>query len=81
MKERISMNESVKHEKVYNDAVELVKRIQQCNLSILQRQLRIGAPRALRLLDELEENGIISPRHDDGKRDVLVEVCRTLANT
>jgi S-DNA-T family DNA segregation ATPase FtsK/SpoIIIE len=56
-----------------NRAVELVKVTQRASASMLQRRLRVGYPRAARLIDELEEMGIIGPAQGAGKeRDVLV---------
>jgi S-DNA-T family DNA segregation ATPase FtsK/SpoIIIE len=56
-----------------NKAVALVKRSQRASASFLQRRLRIGYPRAARLLDELENMGIVGPAQGGGKeRDVLV---------
>ena len=43
--------------------------------SLLQRRLRIGYPRAARLMDSLEEEGIVGPPSDGAKsRDVIIEV-------
>ena len=54
-------------------AIALVKRSQRASASFLQRRLRIGYPRAARLLDELETMGIVGPAQGGGKeRDVLV---------
>jgi S-DNA-T family DNA segregation ATPase FtsK/SpoIIIE len=55
-------------------AIELVTRTQRASASMLQRQLRIGYPRASRLMDELEELGIVGPSQGGGReREVLVE--------
>jgi S-DNA-T family DNA segregation ATPase FtsK/SpoIIIE len=54
-------------------AEALVKRSQRASASFLQRRLRIGYPRAARLLDELETMGIVGPAQGGGReRDVLV---------
>ena len=45
---------------MYDKAKELVKSTQYASTSYLQRKLRIGYNRAARLMDELEENGVIS---------------------
>ena len=56
-----------------NRAVELVKVTQRASASMLQRRLRVGYPRAARLIDELEEMGVIGPAQGAGKeRDVLM---------
>ncbi|MEW6178607.1 MAG: DNA translocase FtsK [Chloroflexota bacterium] len=55
-------------------AIELVRRTQRASASLLQRRLRIGFPRAARLLDELEERGIVGPALGGGKdREVLID--------
>ncbi len=46
-------------DELYNAAVEIVTQTGRASASYLQRRLRIGYTRAARLLDLLEENGII----------------------
>jgi DNA segregation ATPase FtsK/SpoIIIE, S-DNA-T family len=56
------------------EAIQVVKHAQRASVSLLQRRLRIGYPRAARLIDQLEEMGIVGPSQGAGKdRDVLVE--------
>jgi S-DNA-T family DNA segregation ATPase FtsK/SpoIIIE len=55
-------------------AVDFVRQNQRCSASLLQRHFRIGYPRAARLVDELEELGVIGPSQGGGReRDVLIE--------
>jgi len=55
-------------------AIELVSSTQRASASMLQRQLRIGYPRASRLMDQLEEMGIVGEAQGGGReREVLVE--------
>jgi S-DNA-T family DNA segregation ATPase FtsK/SpoIIIE len=55
------------------EAVDLVRQHGQASASFLQRQLRVGYPRAARLIDELEELGVVGPPQAGGRsRDVLV---------
>jgi S-DNA-T family DNA segregation ATPase FtsK/SpoIIIE len=55
-------------------AIAVVRESQHCSASLLQRRLRIGYPRAARLVDELEELGVIGPAQGGGReREVLVE--------
>jgi S-DNA-T family DNA segregation ATPase FtsK/SpoIIIE len=57
-----------------DNAIRLVARIQKASTSMLQRQLRIGYPRAARLMDELEELGVVGPIRGGGReRDVLID--------
>jgi S-DNA-T family DNA segregation ATPase FtsK/SpoIIIE len=55
-------------------AIDLVRKEQRVSASLLQRRLRIGYPRAARLIDELEELGIVGPSQGGGRdREVLVD--------
>ncbi|HNA89876.1 MAG TPA: DNA translocase FtsK, partial [Anaerolineales bacterium] len=54
-------------------AVSIVRQQQRASASMLQRRLRIGYPRAARLLDQLEEMGVVGPSQGGGKeREVLI---------
>jgi len=57
---------------LYEDAKELVIQAGKASASYLQRRLQIGYARAARLLDALEENGIIGPLEGAKPRKVLV---------
>ncbi len=60
-------------EGLVEQAVSLVKQTQRASASLLQRRLRIGYPRAARLLDQLEEMGVVGSSQGGGReRDVLV---------
>jgi S-DNA-T family DNA segregation ATPase FtsK/SpoIIIE len=57
---------------LFSEAVDLVRRQGRCSVSMLQRRLRIGYTRAARLVDVMEEKGIVSePQGGTGVRDVL----------
>jgi len=54
-------------------AISIVKQGQRASASLLQRRLRIGYPRAARLLDQLETMGVVGPSQGGGKeREVLI---------
>ncbi len=58
---------------VLERAIELVKDTRQASASLLQRRLRVGYPRAARLMDELEELGLIGRATGGGRtREVLI---------
>jgi len=55
-------------------AINLVKTSRRASASLLQRKLRIGFPRAARLLDQLEEMGVVGPSQGGGRdREVLID--------
>ena len=65
--------EGDKSDSMIDQAIQLVRRTQRASASLLQRRLRIGYPRAARLLDELEAAGVVGPSVGSGKdRDVLL---------
>jgi S-DNA-T family DNA segregation ATPase FtsK/SpoIIIE len=48
-------------------AIDLVREHQQASSSFLQRQMRIGYPRAARIMDQLEKLGIVGPSETGGR--------------
>lgn len=55
-------------------AINLVKTSRRASASLLQRRLRVGFPRAARLLDQLEEMGVVGPSPGGGKdREVFID--------
>jgi S-DNA-T family DNA segregation ATPase FtsK/SpoIIIE len=74
-KETAGSGEERKHERdeLFTEAARLVIRHQQGSASLLQRRLRIGYARAGRLIDELEEAGILGPFDGSKAREVLVD--------
>jgi S-DNA-T family DNA segregation ATPase FtsK/SpoIIIE len=61
-------------EVLVEQAIVILKKDQRASASMLQRKLRIGYPRAARLLDQLEEMGVVGPSQGGGRdRDVLLE--------
>jgi S-DNA-T family DNA segregation ATPase FtsK/SpoIIIE len=60
-------------ESLIEQAVDVIQKTQRASASLLQRRLRIGYPRAARLLDSLEDLGIVGPALGGGReRDVLI---------
>jgi S-DNA-T family DNA segregation ATPase FtsK/SpoIIIE len=54
-------------------AIKMVRESRRVSASFLQRRLRIGYPRAARLIDELEELGVIGPAQGGGReREVIM---------
>ena len=65
-------NTQISGDSLYEQAVDLSSQSKTLSTSLLQRRLRIGYPRAARLMDELEENGIVGPGEAGKPRRVLV---------
>ena len=60
-------------DELFREAARLVVRHQQGSASLLQRRLRIGYARAGRLIDELEDAGIVGPYDGSKAREVLID--------
>ena len=56
---------------LYDQAVALVARERKASTSFIQRHLQIGYNRAARLIDRMEQEGVVSPANHVGKREVL----------
>jgi S-DNA-T family DNA segregation ATPase FtsK/SpoIIIE len=54
-------------------AAELVRKHRQASASFLQRQMRIGYPRAARLIDQLEKLGVVGPAEVGGRTRTVLE--------
>lgn len=69
----LSEPEENEDESLIEQAVTIVRQSQRASASMLQRRLRIGYPRAARLLDQLEDMQVVGPTQGGGKeRDVLL---------
>ena len=60
-------------DELFEEAVRTICQYDRASASLLQRRLRIGYARAARLLDELENAGIVGPGEGSKPRDVLVK--------
>ncbi|RWZ60435.1 DNA translocase FtsK [Halobacillus fulvus] len=57
---------------LYPEAVQMIVEMQSASVSMLQRRFRIGYTRAARLIDAMEDNGIVGPYEGSKPRTVLV---------
>lgn len=60
-------------DELYEEAKALVVEMQTASISLLQRRFRIGYNRAARLVDELEDHGVIGPSEGSKPRKVFLE--------
>lgn len=58
-------------DEVYEQAKDLVLSTGQASASLIQRRLRVGYPRAARMIEQMESEGIVGAAGRDGRREVL----------
>jgi S-DNA-T family DNA segregation ATPase FtsK/SpoIIIE len=56
---------------MYDQAVEVVLKHRRASISLVQRHLRIGYNRAARLLEQMENSGLVSTMQSNGNREIL----------
>lgn len=66
-------SQALSDDNLYEEALDVVKQSRKASASLLQRRLKIGYARAARLLDILEENGVIGPSKGAKPRDIYFE--------
>ncbi|MEO7031481.1 MAG: DNA translocase FtsK 4TM domain-containing protein [Herbaspirillum sp.] len=59
---------------LYDQAVAIVLKNRRASISLVQRHLRIGYNRAARLLEQMEQSGLVSTMQSNGNREILVPV-------
>ncbi len=64
-------DEQAEEDPLWEDALEIVRKHQTASVSLLQRKLRIGYSRAARLIDVMEERGIVGPARGNQPRPLL----------
>ncbi|WP_313622094.1 DNA translocase FtsK [Achromobacter sp.] len=57
---------------MYDQACEVVLKHRRASISLVQRHLRIGYNRAARLLEQMEQSGMVSAMQSNGNREILV---------
>lgn len=57
---------------MYDQAVEIVLKNRKASISLVQRHLKIGYNRAARMLEEMENSGLVSAMSGSGQREILV---------
>ena len=64
--------QGTENDPLYDQAVAIVLKTRRASISLVQRHLRIGYNRAARLIEQMEQAGMVSPMQSNGNRDVLV---------
>ena len=58
-------------DELYQSALDIIRSEGKASTSFLQRKLQIGYNRAARIIEEMEEKGIISAPNSQGKREII----------
>ena len=58
-------------DELYQTALQIIKTEKKASTSFLQRKLQIGYNRAARIIEKMEEDGLVSQANHVGKREVL----------
>lgn len=66
--------EDEEDEALVEQAIEIIRQTNRASVSILQRRLRIGYTRAARIMDLLEERGIVGPGKGAEPREILIDL-------
>lgn len=66
-------DQEIEYDDKYDEAVALVTKSRQASISSVQRYLRIGYNRAARIIEVMEQEGIIGPQEGAKQREVLVK--------
>jgi S-DNA-T family DNA segregation ATPase FtsK/SpoIIIE len=61
-------------EQIIQQCIEVIRSEQKASVSLLQRRLRLGYGRAARIMDELENRGIVGPSKGAEPRDILIDL-------
>ncbi len=61
-------------EEIIQECIEVIRSEQKASVSLLQRRLRLGYGRAARIMDELENRGIVGPSKGAEPRDILIDL-------
>lgn len=61
-------------EEIIQQCIEVIRSEQKASVSLLQRRLRLGYGRAARIMDELEDRGIVGPSKGAEPRDILIDL-------
>lgn len=69
--EQVIVDENQERDEIYEQAREIVLTSGQASASLIQRRLRLGYPRAARMIEQMEEEGLVSAPGRDGRREVL----------
>lgn len=71
--EKSSISQDLGKDELFDEAVKLILESNQASVSILQRRMRLGYTRAARLIDMMEQEGVVGPYRGSKPREILVD--------
>ena len=72
-KKSLSGRGDFEKDEFFDEAVQMVLETGQASVSMLQRRLRLGYTRAARIIDAMEEEGIVGPFRGSKPREILIQ--------
>jgi S-DNA-T family DNA segregation ATPase FtsK/SpoIIIE len=73
MKEQTAETEGEEYDEMYDQAVALVSESRQASISMVQRKLRVGYNRAARMIEKMEQEGVVGPADGSKPREVYAK--------
>ncbi|NQT33017.1 MAG: DNA translocase FtsK, partial [Candidatus Omnitrophica bacterium] len=71
--EKKSVGVEQEKDDLYREAIQVVIQTNQASVSMIQRKLRVGYTRAARMIDIMEEEGVVGPYNGSKPREILIE--------
>ena len=71
--EKLGLGGGNSEDELYDRAVAIVARDRKCSTSYIQRKLAIGYNKAARLVEQMEDQGVVTSANAVGKREILIE--------
>ena len=76
-----TLDRNQEKDEIYDEAVKVIMESNQASVSILQRRMRLGYTRAARIIDMMEQEGLVGPYEGSKPRRILVDREAWLKNT
>ena len=70
---KVKEDADIEVDEKYDEAVQLVAETRQASISMIQRRLRVGYNRAARMIEKMEQDGIVGPQEGVKPREVLIQ--------
>jgi S-DNA-T family DNA segregation ATPase FtsK/SpoIIIE len=71
---QVDLPDMEESDELMDQSVEIIRQTRRASTSSLQRRLRIGYTRAARIMDLLEEKGIVGPAQGSDPREILIDL-------